>query len=128
MLAIGQPIIVRDTGRLDVYCATVAQAQADECRPNPLVRIVYIIQYPIQHALMWPDMPNENPPLKAGELARLTFVRRCEAGEEARHSYKDALHMAQASALAGVASEAERAILHRHLAGQYIRRRIELRH
>ena len=128
MLAIGEAIIVRDTGRLDVYCATVAKAQADERRANPLVRIVYIIRYPIQHAIVWPDVPNENPPLRAGELARLTFVRRCKAGEEARIHYNAALCMAQREALARVASEAERAILRRHMAGQYRKRRIELQH
>ena len=128
MLAIGEAIIVRDTGRLDVYCATVAKAQADERKPNPLVRIVYIIRYPIQHAMIWPDVPNENPPLMAGELARLTFVRRCQGGEETRIHYDAALHIAQREALAGMASEAERVILRRHMAGQYRKRRIELQH
>ncbi len=127
MLQAGEPIIVRDTGRLDVYCATVEQAQADEHRPNPLVRIVYIIRYPIQHALMWPDMPNENPPLLAGELARLTFVRRCERGEAARLSHADALRAALLEAIAGAASEGERVYLYRHMEGQYGKKRVELR-
>lgn len=128
MLQAGEPIIVRDTGRLDVYCATVVHAQADERAPNPLVRIAYILAYPIQHALMWPDMPNENPPLRAGELARLTFVRRCERGEESRLNDADALRTALAAALAGTASEGERAILQRHMEGRYGKKRVELRH
>lgn len=128
MLEKGDHIIVRDSGLLDVYCATVEQPQANEQRYNPLVRVRYLLAYPIQHAILWPDVPNENPPLQAGALARLTFVRRCTPGEEAHYTYDEAFRLALDAAMHSVASEAERGILARHREGRYGKKRLECRH
>lgn len=127
MLAQGEIILAKDAGRQDVYCAQVVRDQADERLVNPLVRVVYILQYPIQHAILWPDVPNENPPLLAGDVARLTFVRRCARGEETRFAYEDSLRAALEAALRSAQTEAERAILRRHSAGRFGKRRVEVR-
>lgn len=127
MLAKGEIILVRDTGRLDTYRAQVEREQPDERHPNPLVRVLQILNYPIQHAIMDAGIPNENAPLFSGELARLEFMRRCDGGEYTRLPYDDTLHAALEAAISSAPTEAERAILLRHREGKYRKRRVEIR-
>jgi hypothetical protein len=126
MLKQGEFVIVQDADRGDRYCAQAVKDEADEAKIHPLVRVLYLLRYPIQHAILWPDVPNENPPLACGALARLAFVRRCARGEETLFGYEGAFCAALTAAYARTGSAAERAILHRHREGRFEKRRIEI--
>lgn len=71
----GEIVVVNDPDLRDMYCAEVVRDE-EEGKRNPLVRIIYMIRYPIQHSIIYPDRANENPPFMAGQKARLRFVRR----------------------------------------------------
>lgn len=120
---------------------------------NPIVEIILILRYPIQHAIYWPDVVCENSPLRAGLVCRLPFLRVAtpeEAGLFKAHGpngtcdaplpdmvkavartpeadvrrYCESLAAAQREALKGVKTDGEREIITRHMAGDYRRRRM----
>ncbi len=91
---------------------------------NPIVRVLFILRYPQQHAIYWPDMAVEIPPVRGGCVCRLPFLRAATDEETGRFStYADSLAAAQQAALRSAGSAAERAIIQRHMAGEYHRRR-----
>ena len=91
---------------------------------NPLVCVILILRYPIQHAIYWPDVANENPPIPAGCVCRLPFLRTA-APEEARlySDYPESLEAAQRAAMAEAKTDEERAIIRRHMTNGYGPRR-----
>lgn len=76
MLTAGEKVIVWDPDIHDMYTAEAAQVETDELRVNPLVRIVSLICYPMQHAVMAPDYASENTPIPKGTVCRLKLICR----------------------------------------------------
>lgn len=74
MILKGQPVVVIDPDLRDMYCAVSMSRQKNNGQ-NILVKIRYMLQYPIQHAIIYPDLASENPPIPAGTVCRLRFVR-----------------------------------------------------
>lgn len=79
--------------------------------PNPIVRVLGILRYPDQRAIMPPNPAHEVPPLKNGLVCRLPVLRKAEAADKA------CLPTGQAilQAIEDAATEQEAAILRRHL-------------
>lgn len=79
--------------------------------PDPIVRVLGILRYPNQRALMPPYPAHEVPPLKNGLVCRLPVLRNAGDGDLA------CLPTGQAilEAIEAAATEEEAAILRRHL-------------
>lgn len=91
---------------------------------NPLVCVILILRYPIQHAIYWPDVANENPPIPAGCVCRLPFLRTATPEEAGLYSgYPESLEAAQRAAMAEAKTDEERAIIRRHMTNGYGPRR-----
>lgn len=71
----GEIVVVGDPDLRDMYCAEVVRG-GEENKRNILVRILYMIRYPIQHSIIYKDRANENPPFQEGQAVRLRFIRR----------------------------------------------------
>ena len=76
----GEIVVVSDPDLRDIYCARVIRSDEENVR-NLLVKIIYMIRYPIQHSIVYPDRANENPPFLAGQVVRLKFLRRAMPGD-----------------------------------------------
>lgn len=75
MIHKGEIIVARDPDLEDMYVCEVLIGD-EETRRNLLCRVISMIRYPIQHAVLDGSVPNENPPLTAGTVARLQYVHR----------------------------------------------------
>ena len=73
MVKKGDIVIACDPDIRDAYICEVLQP-AGNFRDNIRVRILEPVQYPIQHAVMHPELASENPPLPAGGVAMLRFT------------------------------------------------------
>lgn len=118
-------------------CALVARGRHGA---DPIVRVLAVVRYPRQHALYWPDVAIEIPPVEAGCVCRLhLYGRAVLVGRRGRLTgamrmrrqapirlYALSLKRAQRAALAREAGEA-REIIRRHIAGEYRRRRAVVR-
>lgn len=82
----GEIVVVHDPDLRDMYCAEVVRGD-DEYKRNLLVRILYMLRYPIQHSIIFKDRANENPPFMAGQVVRLHFVRRAMRGDEKGYTF-----------------------------------------
>lgn len=82
----GEIVVVNDPDLRDMYCAEVVRGDEENIR-NILVRILYLIRYPIQHSIINKDCANENPPYAANQVVRLRFVRRAGSGDEKAYTY-----------------------------------------
>ena len=71
----GEIVVAWDPDLRDMYVCEVV-AGDEETRRNLLCRIISMLAYPIQHAVLDGSIPNENPPLMPGTVARLKYVRR----------------------------------------------------
>ena len=71
----GELIVAWDPDLRDMYGCEVVRGD-EENKRNILCRVLYMIQYPIQHAVIDGSVANENPPLAYGQVARLKYVRR----------------------------------------------------
>ena len=104
-------------------------------RINPIVRVLAVLRYPIQHAIYWPDVASENAPVLGGCVCRLTFLRTLPPPGVQRHQGRlrggpAQIRLWEKSAQASrqayaqrCGSEAEQAILARHANGVYRARR-----
>ena len=93
-------------------------------RTSPTVRVLRILRYPRQHAIVWPDVPNEVRPLEGGRIYLLPGIRPATDEEIERFAdWETSLSVTQAEALID-APPAEREILIRHRMGIYISRRV----
>ncbi len=93
---------------------------------NPLVRVLRIARYPIQHAIMFPEIPNENTPVPEGSVCRLARIRAAsedEARELLALSWEESLARALA-AYEAAAPDGEREILERHRHGEFRKKRV----
>lgn len=100
---------------------------------DPIVRVLAVIRYPRQHALYWPDVAIEIPPIEAGCICRLHFLAHYarERTKNARvrgkmrrmRLYAGSLERARREAAKKARTAGEREILARHGAGEYRRAR-----
>ena len=142
----GEIIVAMDPDLRDMYFCEVVRGDEENQR-NLLCRVLSMVQYPIQHAVMDGSVPNENPPLLEGQRAMLKFVRRVDTPDKHLHNYEDSVsrcleRYAQARSTqrrqlmdvpegirhAAMPSEEEFAILERHRQREYARRRTIIDH
>ncbi len=122
----GIPVIVGDEDLEDRYIADLESSEIFENR-NPIVKVRFVLRYPIQHAICWKDVINEHRPIDEGLLCRLHLYGVASPEQLARFgSYADSLKQAQKRALLlsiryGRTKETE--IILRHLNGDYKGRR-----
>ena len=118
LIAAGDP----DLG--DLYLCEIVQA-ADHLTPNPLVRILRVIRYPIQHAVLLPDVVNENAPIPEGTVCRLEAMGNGQEAIEGCQglTYDESLRIAQEEYLQR-APPGEAEIVRRHLRGEYGKKRV----
>ncbi len=123
MYLAGTAVIAYDAGLRDRYYAVVHKEERDEKR-NPLVEIRAVIDYPIQTAIIWPDVASENVPLACGLVCRMPVERRLEmsAFPDYKRSRAEALRRAIEAAHADHRRDIL-AILLRHKRGAFGRKR-----
>lgn len=114
-------IVAGDPDLEDLYLCEIVKP-ADHLAANPLVRVLRIIRYPIQHAIMLPDVVNENVPIAAGTVCRLTEMEGSRQ-QAAGNSYEESLRLAQEEYLRR-APPGEAEIVRRHLRGEYGKKRV----
>lgn len=125
---VGTPLIVGDNDLEEEYVADLMKEEKNNPTINPIVKLRFVLRYPIQHAVIWKDVPNENRAIDEGIICRLRFFRIASAEEVSRFSsYAESLKAAQEDALQkamqnGDTSTAE--IILRHLRGEYQRQRV----
>lgn len=123
MVSKGTLIVVHDPDLLDVYIGQLANDVIDVIHPNPLIYVCRIMRYPIQHAVLWPDVANENQPMREGVLCQLSFLRYPTQDESALSgSYEESLHDALLEAIREAEESGRQdmiAILRRHQEGVF---------
>lgn len=117
----------------DLYLCEVVKP-ADHLAANPLVRVLRIVRYPIQHAIMLPDVVNENVPVPEGTVCRLTEAAGIVAaapGPPQATVYEELLSLTYAESQRLSAEEYlrrappdEAEIIRRHLRGEYGKKRV----
>jgi hypothetical protein len=95
---------------------------------NPLVRVLRIARYPIQHAIWFPDLPNENAPIREGTVCRLTRSSEQPGDPQQllRITYAQSLKLALDEYIAR-AGPHEQEILQRHRRCMFTKKRIVIR-
>ena len=136
-------IVAGDPDLEDLYLCEIVKP-ADHLAANPLVRVLRIIRYPIQHAIMLPDVVNENVPIAAGTVCRLTEMGAADGcGVLQAFGLQDADRDAVLTVLSLTYAESQRLsaeeylrrappgeaeIVRRHLRGEYGKKRILIHH
>lgn len=79
-------VAAMETSAGDVYLGRQLPELHRVNRPEmlPAVRILRLLRYPDQHAIVWPDRPVDNPPLPGGCAARLRILRPATPAERER--------------------------------------------
>ena len=99
--------------------------------PHPIVRILRVVRYPNQRAIMQPSVAVEFPAVEYGAIIRMGLLDAGpspgEANEYTKAAYEQSLRAAITQALPDARSDAERAILQRHLSGDFRRKRVFIR-
>lgn len=95
-----------------------AAGRGHEPTPDPVVRVLAVIRYPDQRAILWPDVATEVPPLTAGCVCRLPILEDDPSAFEGGLDADSALAAALEKAIREAATCAERKILLRHAAGE----------
>lgn len=114
-------ILAGDPDLNDLYLCELVKP-ADHLTPNPLVRVLRILRYPIQHAILLPDVLNENAPIPEGAVCRLAAMEG-NRQQAAGNSYEESLRLAQEEYLRR-APPGEAEIVRRHLRGEYGKKRM----
>ncbi|MBR1584588.1 MAG: hypothetical protein IJ662_03510 [Clostridia bacterium] len=118
--------VVWDIDLTDRYIAEIVEH--GRFGANPLCKVITILSYPIQHAILYRDVANENAPYPCGAITRLTVIRPISA-DEARKAppYPEALKAALSAALDAarvVGDGPVIEILERHANGEYRKKRL----
>ena len=112
----------------EYLCEVVDASRHGSREVNPIVRVLRVLRYPCQHAIYWPDVAVEIPPVEAGCVCRLPFLRQATGEEALRYaSYETSLAAALRNALQAEPCTAGQEIILRHMAGEYRRPRKLLR-
>lgn len=115
-------IVAGDPDLEDLYLCEIVRP-ADHLTPNPLVRVLRILRYPIQHAIMLPDVVNENVPVPEGTVCRLTETEAGDHEELLSLTYAESQRLSAEEYLRR-APPGEAEIVRRHLRGEYRKKRI----
>lgn len=129
MPATAELMIVGDADLEDRYIAeTIPGFYQVLNAVNIAVKIRFILRYPIQHAIVWPDVAKENAPLSEGLVCLLTPYRKATDEEVARFAtYEESLNAARWNALIQARQQGDRSaeeILLRHMRGEVRNTRI----
>lgn len=123
MFATAKQLIVGDRDLCDEYIADLIDVKHEPHNVNPVVRVRFVLKYPIQHAIIWPDVTHENSPVQEGAVCRLSYIRDASAEEVRRFcSYQESLLSAQQDALKKAVlcnDKASAEIILRHMRGEY---------
>jgi len=119
MIKAGAIVTVYDPDLQDMYVAEVVKDNRDEQRLNTLVKILWMVRYPIQHAVICPEVANENLPIHYGTICRLRFYHyvadyRIPYEESMRDALRDAITEARNKGRMDILE-----ILYRHHNGDY---------
>jgi len=110
----------------DLYLCEIVRP-ADHLTPNPLVRVLRILRYPIQHAIMHPESVNENVPIEAGTVCRLEGIGNRDQGIDVEQllslTYAESLRKSAEEYMAHAPPD-EQEIVRRHMRGEYRKKRI----
>ena len=106
----------------DLYLCEIVKA-ADHLAANPLVRVLRIVRYPIQHAIMLPDVVNENVPVPEGTVCRLTETEAGDHEELLSLTYAESQRLSAEEYLRRAPPD-EAEIIRRHLRGEYGKKRV----
>ena len=121
-------VIAGDAETGEEYLARIVddRAHGHDPPPRPIVEVLRVVRYPNQRAIADQDVPMEFPAIGAGTLCRLDVIR--EPAEEERalfaRSPEEAMALAIQRAMEEARNDGERAILSRHAAGEFGRRRL----
>lgn len=117
-------LIVGDDDLQDRYIADLVKVdhRFRDKETNPIVKIRFILRYPIQHAILWPDVPKDNAPVGEGVICRMKAYGRATPPQINRFSsYADSLIAAQNAALKQARAHKDSAtveIIQRHMRGE----------
>ena len=114
-------ILAGDPDLEDIYLCEIVRP-ADHLAPNPLVRVLRVLRYPIQHAIMLPDVVNENAPIPEGTVCRLTALGEASS-EGLALTYAESQRLSAEEYLRR-APPGEAEIVRRHLRGEYGKKRV----
>ena len=93
----------------------------------PVSRILRVLRYPDQAALIWPDVLCEIPPLRHGAFVRLPVIREATLSDQAAltwfRDYGASLRWAALEAIGRARTEDERIMIALQLAGRRKRQR-----
>ena len=95
-------VVIRSTEIRDEYLAAWMglTGLGYDARTLPASRILRLLRYPLQRAIIWPDVPSANRPLPYGAVVRLPVIREAtEADREALARYADYAASVRAAAL-----------------------------
>lgn len=88
----------------------------------PASRILRLLRYPVQRAIIWPDVPSENAPLPYGAVVRLPVLREAtERDRQALERFRDYAASVRAAAVAALGENipsGERRLIALQLAGR----------
>lgn len=72
----------------------------------PASRVLRLLRYPMQRAVVWPDVPSPNDPLPAGAVVRLPILREADAADrEALTRWADYAASVRAGAVAALGGD-----------------------
>ncbi|NLD51466.1 MAG: hypothetical protein GX650_01100 [Clostridiales bacterium] len=126
----GDPVIAYSRDQRDEYYALIVEPARSQ-GGNALVEIHRVLRYPIQHAIMWPDVPNSVKPLDYLCKVRLA-VKRPARQEDVEHyqsmNYEASLRHALRHAYedAKVRQLVDEQVLKDHMLGKVPRNRVVL--
>lgn len=123
MVKAGATITVYDPDLQDMYIAQVMKDNPKEQSINTLVKILWMVRYPIQHAVLCPSIPHENRPILGGTICRMRFYHHASDymipyDESFRDAIRDAITAAREAGRKDILE-----ILYRHQQGEYKGRR-----
>lgn len=88
----------------------------------PASRIIRMLKYPVQRAIIWPDVPSDNVPLPGGAVVRLPVIREAtEKDRQALERFRDYAASVRAAAVAALGEdlpEGEKRLIALQLAGR----------
>ena len=119
MVKAGSIVTVYDPDLMDMYIAEVIKDNPKEQSINTLVKILWMVRYPLQHAVLCPAVPNENLPIFGGTICRLRFYHYASDymipyNESMQDALNDAITAAQEAGRNDILE-----ILYRHKRGEY---------
>lgn len=114
-------ILAGDPDLEDIYLCEIVRP-ADHLAPNPLVRVLRVLRYPVQHAVLLKDVVNENAPIREGTVCRLTALGEPPAPPDGL-TYAESLRNAQEEYISRAPPE-EQLIVRRHMRGIYGKKRV----